>query len=101
VKHRCADMAVRAEVARSLTTFAALALRDDEPDAARHVREAKALAVDAALANAHDDVQNHGGMGFTWEADAHLYLKRAWLLEHQFGSRAAQLDALAAAWTAE
>jgi alkylation response protein AidB-like acyl-CoA dehydrogenase len=96
VKHRCADMAVRAEVARSLTTFAALALRDGEPDAPRHVLEAKALAVDAALANAHDDVQNHGGMGFTWEADAHLYLKRAWVLEHQFGTRRALLDELAA-----
>ena len=101
VKHRCADMAVRAEVARSITTWAAVAVRDDEPDAARTVREAKALAGDAALANASDNVQNHGGMGFTWEADAHLYLKRAWLLEHQFGSRAAQLDALAAGWTAE
>ena len=99
VKHRCADMAVRAEVARSITTWAAVAVRDGEPDAARTVREAKALAGDAALANASDNVQNHGGMGFTWEADAHLYLKRAWLLEHQFGSRAAQLDALTAAWT--
>jgi hypothetical protein len=37
-------------------------------------------------------------MGFTWEADAHLYLKRAWVLEHAFGTRAAQLDTLAAAW---
>ena len=46
-------------------------------------------------ANAHDDVQNHGGMGFTWEADAHLYLKRAWILEHQFGTRRALLDELA------
>src|SRR5262249_29168907 len=100
VKHRCADMAVRAEVARSLTTFAALALRDGQADAARHVREAKALAVDAALANAHDDVQNHGGMGFTWEADAHLYLKRAWVLEHQFGTRTALLDELASEWSA-
>ena len=98
VKHRCADMAVRAEVARSLTTFAALALRDGEPDAARHVLEAKALAVDAALANAHDDIQNHGGMGFTWEADAHFYLKRAWVLEHQFGTRRALLDELASAF---
>jgi alkylation response protein AidB-like acyl-CoA dehydrogenase len=98
VKHRCADMAVRAEVARSLTTYAAVALRDGEPDAARHVDEAKALAVDAALANAHDNVQNHGGMGFTWESDAHLYLKRAWVLEHQFGTRMALLGALAADW---
>jgi alkylation response protein AidB-like acyl-CoA dehydrogenase len=98
VKHRCADMAVRAEVARSLTTYAAVALRDGEADAARHVRAAKALAADAALANAGDNVQNHGGMGFTWESDAHLYLKRAWALEHAFGTRVQQLDALAADW---
>jgi alkylation response protein AidB-like acyl-CoA dehydrogenase len=98
VKHRCADMAVRAEVARSLTTYAAVALRDGEADATRHVRAAKALAADAALVNAGDNVQNHGGMGFTWESDAHLYLKRAWVLEHAFGTRVQQLDALAADW---
>jgi alkylation response protein AidB-like acyl-CoA dehydrogenase len=98
VKHRCADMAVRAEVARSVTTFAAVAVRDDEPEASRHAHGAKALATSAALANASDNVQNHGGMGYTWEADAHLYLKRAWLLEQTFGSRTAHLDALASAW---
>src|SRR5436309_1178341 len=51
VKHRCADMAVRAEVARSIVTFAAVALRDAEPEAPRHVHEAKVLATSAALAN--------------------------------------------------
>jgi len=100
VKHRCADMAVRTEVARSLTTYAAIALRDGESGADRHVRAAKALATDAAIANASDNVQNHGGMGFTWESDAHLYLKRAWVLEHAFGTRGEHLDALAAAWRA-
>ncbi len=40
-------------------------------------------------------------MGFTWEADAHLHLKRAWLLEHGLGTRVAHLDALAAPWRAE
>ena len=101
VKHRCADMAVRAEAARSLATFAAVALAEGETDAPRHVAAAKVLAIDAALANAADNVQNHGGMGFTWEADAHLYLKRAWLLEHALGTRAAHLDALAAPSRAE
>ncbi|HZP42672.1 MAG TPA: acyl-CoA dehydrogenase family protein [Candidatus Binatia bacterium] len=100
VKHRCADMAVRAEVARSVVTFAAVALRDGEGDPARHAAVAKALATDAALANAADNVQNHGGIGYTWEADAHLYLKRAWLLEHEFGRRADHWDALAAPWRA-
>jgi alkylation response protein AidB-like acyl-CoA dehydrogenase len=100
VKHRCADMAVRAEVARAVTTFAAVAARDAEPDAAHHAHVAKALAANAALANAADNVQNHGGMGYTWEADAHLFLKRAWLLEHAFGTRTAHLDALAGPWRA-
>jgi alkylation response protein AidB-like acyl-CoA dehydrogenase len=100
VKHRCADMAVRTEVARSLVTFAAVALRDLEPEASRHAQQAKVLATSAALANGHDNVQNHGGMGFTWDADAHLYLKRAWMLEHAFGTRTAHLDALAAPWRA-
>ncbi len=100
VKHRCADMAVRAEAARSAVTWASVALRDGEGDVARHAHVAKALATGAALANAGDNVQNHGGIGYTWEADPHLYLKRAWLLEHAFGSRTAHLDALAAGWRA-
>ena len=100
IKHRCADMAVRAEVARSSVTYAAVALAEGEPGVARHVAMAKALASDAALTNATDNIQNHGGMGYTWESDAHLYLKRARLLEHCFGTRTAHLDALAAPWRA-
>lgn len=100
IKHRCADMAVRAEVARAMVTYAAVAMADAEPGVARHVAMAKALAGGAALANATDNIQNHGGMGYTWESDAHLYLKRARLLEHCFGTRTAHLDALAAPWRA-
>jgi alkylation response protein AidB-like acyl-CoA dehydrogenase len=100
IKHRCADMAVRAEVARSSVTYAAVALAEGEPGVARHVAMAKALASNAALTNATDNIQNHGGMGYTWESDAHLYLKRARLLEHCFGTRTAHLDALAAPWRA-
>src|SRR5262249_59097172 len=72
IKHRCADMAVRAEVARSVVTYAAVALAEGDPDAARHAGIAKALAGNAALANATDNIQNHGGMGYTCEAHAHL-----------------------------
>ena len=100
IKHRCADMAVRTEVARSSVTYAAVALTDDVGGADRHVAMAKVLATGAAIANATDNIQNHGGMGYTWESDAHLYLKRARLLEHCFGTRAAHLDALAAPWRA-
>jgi alkylation response protein AidB-like acyl-CoA dehydrogenase len=100
IKHRCADMAVRAEVARAMVTYAAVALAEGEPDVTRHVAMAKTLAGGAAIANATDNIQNHGGMGYTWESDAHLYLKRARLLEHCFGTRTAHLDALAAPWRA-
>jgi alkylation response protein AidB-like acyl-CoA dehydrogenase len=100
VKHRCADMAVRAEAARAAVTWAAVAIAEGQPEAARHVHVAKALAAGAAIANASDNVQNHGGMGYTWEADAHLYLKRAWVLEQALGARVTHLDALAAEWRA-
>jgi alkylation response protein AidB-like acyl-CoA dehydrogenase len=100
IKHRCADMATRTEVARAVVVFAAVAVRDDEPDADFHVHGAKALAADAAIRNATDNVQNHGGMGYTWESDAHLYLKRARVLEHACGSRMAHLDAIASPWRA-
>jgi alkylation response protein AidB-like acyl-CoA dehydrogenase len=100
IKHRCADMATRTEVARAVVVFAAVAVRDGEPDADFHVHSAKALAADAAIRNATDNVQNHGGMGYTWESDAHLYLKRARVLEHVCGSRMAHLDAIASPWRA-
>jgi alkylation response protein AidB-like acyl-CoA dehydrogenase len=100
IKHRCADMATRAEVARAVVVFASVAVEDGEPDADFHVHSAKALAADAAIQNATDNVQNHGGMGYTWESDAHLYLKRARVLEHVCGSRMAHLDAIAGPWRA-
>jgi len=100
IKHRCADMAVRAEVARSAVIYAAIAVRDGEPDADFQVHVAKTLATGAAINNTTDNVQNHGGMGYTWESDAHLYLKRARILEHTFGSRTAHLDALVTPWRA-
>ncbi len=100
IKHRCADMATRAEVARAVVVFASVAVQDDEGDADFHVHSAKALAADAAIQNATDNVQNHGGMGYTWESDAHLYLKRARVLEHVCGSRMAHLDAIAGPWRA-
>ncbi len=96
VKHRCADMAVRAEVARSATIYATIALRDGVANAAHHVAVAKLLCADAYLQNGADNIQNHGGMGFTWECDAHLYMKRAHGFDHAFGPRATQLEALVA-----
>jgi alkylation response protein AidB-like acyl-CoA dehydrogenase len=100
IKHRCADMAVRAEVARSAVTYAAVALEEDRAEAPLAVHIAKTLATDAAITNATDNIQNHGGIGYTWEAEPHLYLKRARLLEHVLGTRSEHLDAIAAPWRA-
>ena len=96
VKHRCADMAVRAEAARSATIYATVSVRDGAPDADFQVSVAKLLCANAYLQNTADNVQNHGGMGFTWECDAHLYVKRARGFDLSFGSRTAQLDRIAA-----
>ena len=57
---------------------------------------AKLLAGEAAVGNARTCVQVHGGMGFTWEVDAHLFLKRAWLLDTVFGSADHHADTVAA-----
>ncbi|MDT0460794.1 acyl-CoA dehydrogenase family protein [Streptomyces sp. DSM 41527] len=73
VKHLCAQMLVRTEIARSAVYAAAITER------VLDVTSAKLLADEAAVRNARDCLQVHGGMGFTWEADVHLHLKRAWL----------------------
>jgi hypothetical protein len=97
IKHVCADMAVRAEVARA-AVYAAGAHLDAAgvPGLDRAIAGAKALAGEAAIANGKSATQVHGGMGFTWEVDVHLYLKRAWVLDTRFGSAADHCDALAA-----
>jgi alkylation response protein AidB-like acyl-CoA dehydrogenase len=97
VKHRCADMAVRGEVVLDLTIYAALLFDTGAPEAPRHVAAAKALAGEYAIANAFDNVQNHGGIGVTWEHDAHLFVKRAHVAASTFGSRTDQLAAVLAA----
>jgi alkylation response protein AidB-like acyl-CoA dehydrogenase len=80
IKHICADMAVRAAVARSQLYFAACALDESADDAAYHIAVAKRLSDRAALDNARANIQVHGGIGMTDEAAPHLCLKRAHLL---------------------
>jgi alkylation response protein AidB-like acyl-CoA dehydrogenase len=84
IKHPCADMATRCEAAASLLFFAACALRDGRPDAPFQVAAAKRIAADAAAENSRANVQIHGGMGVTWEHDAHLYVTRARVLTQLF-----------------
>ncbi|SCK22072.1 Acyl-CoA dehydrogenases [Streptomyces sp. ScaeMP-e48] len=90
VKHLCADMLARTEPARS-AVYAAAVTGDPVEIAA-----AKLLADDAAVRNARDCLQIHGGMGFTWEADVHLHLKRAWLRAARWLTAAEAEEILAA-----
>ncbi len=97
VKHICADMLVRAEVARAALHNAAVTVDDPEiGDPARAVAGAKLLADDAAVKNARACIQVHGGMGFTWEVVCHLYLKRAWVHATEFGTAEEHAEAVAA-----
>lgn len=90
VQHLCAQMLVRAESSRSVVYAAAVT--EDPGDMAA----AKLLADEAAVRNARDCLQVHGGMGFTWEADVHLHLKRAWVRAGQWQCAAAAEEELAA-----
>jgi alkylation response protein AidB-like acyl-CoA dehydrogenase len=77
VKHRCADMAVRAEALTGLVTLAALSLTEDTADAGLLWPAVRALAGSYALTSAGDNIQNHGAIGYTAELSAHLFQKRA------------------------
>ncbi|MCA1833346.1 MAG: acyl-CoA dehydrogenase family protein [Actinomycetota bacterium] len=97
VKHICADMLVRAEVARAAVYAAGVILDDPSAgDETRAVVAAQLLANEAAVANGKACVQVHGGMGFTWEVDVHLFLKRAALLATHFGSNDERAETMAA-----
>ncbi|MDQ1027194.1 alkylation response protein AidB-like acyl-CoA dehydrogenase [Streptomyces umbrinus] len=89
VKHLCSEMLVRVEVARGAVYAAAVTA--DPLD----IATAGLLADEAAELGARDCLQVHGGMGFTWESDVHLHLKRAWLRARRGQSAAEAEEALA------
>jgi alkylation response protein AidB-like acyl-CoA dehydrogenase len=80
VKHHCADMVMAARCARDQASYAAVALAEGRGDAALQVECALYAAATAALDNAGRNIQIHGGIGFSDEADPHLFLKRAQVL---------------------
>ncbi len=88
IKHLCADMLCRLEQAVALAWDAARAAADGPAQHAIATAAAGAVAFDAAVDNAKDCVQVLGGIGFTWEHDAHLYLRRALALRQLFGGGA-------------
>jgi alkylation response protein AidB-like acyl-CoA dehydrogenase len=85
VQHQCADMYLETESARSAVYYAGWALEENSPDAANAVSIAKMYASDAGRTVGNRGIQIHGGMGFTWENDLHLYYRRAKASETAFG----------------
>ncbi|WP_102143218.1 acyl-CoA dehydrogenase family protein [Mycobacterium hubeiense] len=97
IKHKCADMLLDLEWARSASQAALEALDGDAPgESAWRASMAKAVCSEALRSAAHANVQIHGGIGFTWEDAAHLYLRRARTDEVLFGLPAQHWDRHAA-----
>ncbi|MEU9241408.1 acyl-CoA dehydrogenase family protein [Streptomyces shenzhenensis] len=89
VKHLCAELLVRAETARAAVYAAAVTAAPVDIAAAR------LLADEAAVRGARDCLQVHGGMGFTWESEVHLHLKRAWVRAQRGGGNTESEEMLA------
>ena len=86
IKHKFADMYVAIELARSNAYYGAAALSSDAPDLPLAAATARVSATDAYWLVSKENIQAHGGMGFTWEFDCHLYYRRAQLLSGIIGS---------------
>jgi alkylation response protein AidB-like acyl-CoA dehydrogenase len=86
IKHKCVDMMVAVENSRSLTYYAAWTVDERVPEASTAVPMAKAYASDMAKNVTSEAIQVHGGIGFTWEHDTHLYHRRALAGEANLGN---------------
>lgn len=86
VKHKCVDMMVQVENARSLTYYAAWTVDENTEEARQAVPMAKAYCSDMCKTVASEAIQVHGGIGFTWEHDMHLFYRRGLASEAAFGS---------------
>jgi 3-oxochol-4-en-24-oyl-CoA dehydrogenase len=96
IKHHCANMLVAAEAAIALVWDAARAEGEDEDQFRLIAAAAATQAFPAYVRNAELNIQVHGGIGFTWEHDAHLHLRRALTLRAIFGGDASAADVYAA-----
>jgi acyl-CoA dehydrogenase len=86
IKHKFADMYVALELARANAYYGACALSSDAPDLPLAAATARVSATDAYYLISKENIQAHGGMGFTWEFDCHLYYRRAQLLSGLIGT---------------
>ncbi|HEY1466263.1 MAG TPA: acyl-CoA dehydrogenase family protein [Acidimicrobiales bacterium] len=101
VKHLLAGAQVQLEFARPVTYAAAWSLAHRTPDASRRASMAKAYAAEAATEAARVSLQVHGAIGYTWECDLHLFLKRAWALAPAWGDAAEHRGRVLASVVAE
>jgi alkylation response protein AidB-like acyl-CoA dehydrogenase len=86
VKHRCADLLMRIDFAQAAAAYAAWALVEAPDDAPLAAATAKAYCSEVFMRAARENIQIHGGIGFTWEHPAHLYLRRAKTLQLFLGA---------------
>ena len=96
IKHRCADLLLEVESLRSAVGYAAAAVAEDSPEIPVLASLVKAYASDTYFHVAAENIQIHGGIGFTWEHDAHLYFKRAKSSELFLGDGSYHRERLAA-----
>ncbi|MEK6637445.1 MAG: acyl-CoA dehydrogenase family protein [Pseudomonadota bacterium] len=94
VKHRCADMYIKNQLARSHAYYGAWALSTGAAELAQAAAGARVAAIDACQFAAEENVQLHGGIGFTWESDCQFFYRRARTLALSLGSRGFWSDAL-------
>ena len=87
IKHMCANVAVAVEFARPVVYRAAHSVARDGAQRSADVSHAKVAASEAAILAAKNSLQVHGAIGYTWEVDLHLWMKRAWALDLAFGTR--------------
>ena len=85
IKHKCADMLAQVESARSAAYYAGWAVSEDNEERSLMASLAKSYCSEAYFGSAAENIQIHGGIGFTWEHDAHLFFKRAKSSELLFG----------------
>ncbi len=85
VKHLLADALLKVEFAKPAVYRAAWSVAEDEPTRSRDVSMAKAFASDAAYQSSRSAMQVHGAIGYTWEADLQLWMKKAWALQRAWG----------------
>ena len=88
VKHQLADVVTKIEFAKPVLYRAASALANNEADASVRVSHAKLVCAEAGWLAARKGIQVHGAMGYTWEVDLQMFMKRAWVLDATWGDRA-------------